>query len=114
MITQENIKHFIPLKTKLYRFNSKNNLITEIVTCVDSEKNNTRNFFVMEYNFYLEVKDKYTTNEFINASRLIPSVTDAYPNNTLHMTIDDAYNQHINSLLNAIIKTKEEYNKLKE
>lgn len=104
MITKEAL--LIPGLTKVYFFNSYNKLVTSIVTYVED-----RYFGVMESVEYdlISIKNKQDTNYLKRASRCIPFIEDEYSNKMLYMSIEEAYLYKINTLIDSITKTKEEY-----
>lgn len=104
MITKETL--LIPGLTNLYYFNSYNQLVTSIVTYVED-----RCFGVMESVEYdlISIKNKQDTNYLKRKSRCIPFIEDEHSNKMLSMSIEEAYQYKINTLIDSIIKTKKEY-----
>jgi hypothetical protein len=96
----------IPGLTKVYFFNSYNQLVTSIVTYVED-----RYFGVMESVEYdlISIKNKQDIKYLKRASRCIPFIEDEYSNKMLSTSIEEAYQYKINTLIDSIIKTKESY-----
>ena len=98
MITKETL--LIPGLTNLYYFNSYNQLVTSIVTYVED-----RYFGIMESVEYdlISIKNKQDTNYLKRASRCISFIEDEYSNKMLHMSIEEAYQYKINTLIDSIL-----------